>query len=497
MSVISFSDWKKKRSKEEAYTSAGNLREDVSLKEAYGFDLCTFIIEEINSGDADPGYIAMLWDDLHALVQSLPHEHAYHYFQAFISFRERDKQSCLLSLDLFFESERQLNSQIAQTDWWIEHFLWIFIPPYPGFYDACSELFLRHWPSCAMTWICKALEQNEQEPSSIDLTLKYLHLALQSEPDNTLAYYLLGMLYFDHQQWQNALINFKKAYLSDLYSNDPSFLFDFAWAAEKSGNFSQAITCYQQCIELDETYPCALNNLGCLQMRNGQNEEAFQTFSRAITLARTSEDLSFDVSMPIRNALTALERQKKWADAIAFVKRHNDFFESTAPTEIERLTLLEKTVNYLSPDVQQQLPNIFLQDVDSELGKQLTDQIIHEIKNNKQLFHRNLAIYEDEHGYGQQYYLLHAGVLDLLCYDTNDQTLLIIHAVDCLSSEADITPLLKQVQIVQQKLAKPNQSVLGILVCTDVHPLIKPLLHFDPFSRLEIYQFRPRFERFE
>lgn len=487
MSVISFDDWKKKRTQRAAFTTSGALREDVSLKEAYGFDLCSFIVEEIGSSDTDPSYLATLWDDLLLLVDSLPHEHAYHYFQAFIAFRERDTVQFKRSFDLFLHSESQLYPQMTDIDWWVEHFLWIFTPPYTGFYDTCSDLFLRHWPSCAMVWICKALEQNEQESSTMDLSLKYLHLALQAEPANSLALYLLGSLYFEHRQWQNAYINFQKAFNSDLYNSDASFLFDLAWSAEKSRDLKKAALYYQQCIDAEETYPCALNNLGCLQLHNGENAEAFQLFSRAIAL-------SIDGNMPVYNALTALERQEKWPEAVAFIKRHEKFFERSIDTEIERLNLLEKTMELFPPEFRKQLPTVQLRETDSDIAERISDQIHDEISADKTIFNRKLSIYCDQSGYGRNYYLLNAGKIDLLCQDMDDHTLVVIQTIDLLMGESDMVSLSHQVQIVQQKLAKPNQSVIGIIVCTEVHPLIKPLLEHEPFSRLLIYRFHTLFD---
>lgn len=487
MSVISFDDWKKKRAQRDTFTTSGDLREDISLKEAYGFDLCSFIIEEIGSGDADPSYLATLWDDLLLLIESLPHEHAYHYFQAFIAFRERETDQFKHSFDLFLQSESQLHPQIPDIDWWVEHFLWIFIPPYPKFYDTCSDLFLHYWPSCAMVWICKALEQNEQTTASMDLSLKYLHLALLAEPENSLAHYLLGSLYFENKQWQNAYINFQKASSSELYNSDASFLFDLAWSAEKSHDIEKALLYYQQCIDAEETYPCALNNLGCLKMYRGENEEAFHIFSHAIAL-------SIDGNMPVYNALTALERQEKWPEAIAFIKRYKDFFETNMDTEIERLTLLQKTIELFPPEFRKQLPSIQLRDPNSDSATRIADQIHDEITANKPMFNRNLAVYHDQNGYGRNYYLLNAGKIDLLCYDIDDQTLLVIRTIDLLLGESDMIDIAQQVKIVQQKLAKPNQAVIGLIVCMDVHPLIEPLLQHDPFSRLLIYRFHAQFD---
>ena len=481
MSVISFEDWKKERERRSAYTSGGHLREDVWLKEAYGFDLCSFIAEEANNANMDADYTATLWQDLDALIASLPHEHGYHYFIAFKAFLARQFDDFYASFDRFLQSERALHEAAASSDWWVEHFLWIFLPPFPGFYAQCSQLFDKHWPLCAMSWICKALEQNELEQENIDISLEFLHMALKSESDNFLACYVIASLYFDQKQWQNAFLFFEKAAASELYREDASFLFDCAWSAEKSGQFSAACAYYESCIALDETYPCALNNLGCLQMHNGQNEQAFHTFMRAI-------DLSLDASLPYRNALSALEQQEKYREAIDFVSAHADHFGPGYQMEIDRLTILQETVPLLSPELRAQLPSLALHAVDFAARKRLAALIADEIQHGSPLFGHPMDIYQDENGYGVQYFLLGAGQIDILGVSPDQQHLYVVSVVDSIMAETDLLRIFQQVKLVQEGIATENQHVTGYIICRQVHPIVQIMLQQSPFDALQVFQ---------
>ena len=481
MSVISFEDWKKERERRSAYTSGGHLREDVSLKEAYGFDLCSFIAEEMNSANTDTEYTATLWQDLDALIASLPHEHGYHYFLAFKAFFAHQHDEFYVSFDRFLSSEQALHPTILPSDWWVEHYLWIFLPPFPGFYAHCSQLFDAHWPLCAMAWICKALEQNELEQENIDISLEFLHMALKSEPDNFLACYLIASLYFDQKQWQNAFIYFEKAAASELYQEDASFLFDCAWAAEKSNRFASACTYYESCIALDETYPCALNNLGCLQMHDGQNEQAFRTFMRAI-------DLSLDASLPYRNALSALEQQEKYSEAIDFILAHSDHFGSAYQAEIDRLAILKETLPLLSPELRAQLPTLALHSIDFVARKRLAAVMADEIQSGHAIFGHPMDIYQDENGFGAQYFLLGAGQIDILGIAPDQQTLYVISVVDSIVTESDLLRIFQQVKLVQENIATKNQQVIGYMVCRQVHPIVQLMLRQPPFDSLLLFQ---------
>jgi hypothetical protein len=153
MSIVSFDDWKKKKQRGCAYNARGGLRDDVAAREEEGYDLCVFLSEERNAPDADPARIEQLLQQLKALTETLPREHAYHYFMAFLAFWEGNEQEFFNQFDQYLESEKRLYGKLANCDWWIDCFVWVFTPAFPGMYGRVAELFFKYWPLCSMGWV--------------------------------------------------------------------------------------------------------------------------------------------------------------------------------------------------------------------------------------------------------------------------------------------------------------------------------------------------------
>lgn len=468
MSIVSFEDWKKKKQHSAAYNSRGGLREDIALKEEYGYDLCVFLSDERNSENSDPARIEQLWQDLHTLMESLPHEHAYHYFKAFEAFWAADEVEFSTHFDRYLASEKQLYGDVSDADWWIDTFIWVFTPAFPGMYERAARLFFKHWPLCAMGFVCNALEYSTAEDeTSMELELRLLMLALERDPKCYLAHYVAATVYVDLRLWRSALHYFELAAESAMYSQDPSFYYDYARAAERAGKSALAIDLYTSCLLLEETFPYAATGLGTLYLHLGRYEEALTQFSRAISL-------NVDGDYPYRGTVFALGMLGRYDEAARFLQTHIASGHIPPQQSIVAALLKSISAKTLPPDALQSL--IRLPGDSAEPGNAglpslldkytLCDELERRILTEGALFGRKLTLLEDKGGYGREYWLSEAGLIDLLC--RTREGYLVVSVLPCACRGEDLQLLNHQVQCVKKKLANRFQKVAGVLVCTGV-----------------------------
>lgn len=489
MSVVSFDEWKKRK----AVNSRG-LREDIALKEQYGYDLCVYISEERSQPTPDASHLEQLWVDLRTLIASLPHEHAYHYFKAFEAFCEGNEDDCISRFDQFLESEKRLFGDIAGSDWWIDSFIWVFTPPFAGMYGRCGELFFKHWPLCAMGWICEALELAEADEENLEAELDLLMMSIQADPKCFLAYFLIATIFFDMRQWKSALPYFEKASESTMYSADPNFYFDYAWTADKAQKYDLALGLYNTCLALDERFPCGVNNLGCVYLRMGKYEDALREFNRAISL-------SVDGALPYRNAVAALEKLGRFGEAARFIEQHMTTRKlgKRYSIELDRLNALSETAKSGKPAVPV-APTLSLEteaprkegDQDDDLRhskRMLEDEIERRIERGETVFGRQLKVFEGANGYGRQYHIPGAGRVDLLCVDEENHCLCVIALYSGDADELALLRMWQQIQVVRKNVATRWQKVVGLLCCADASEQMLSLHKTLAFEDVRIFRY--------
>ncbi len=461
MTVVSFDEWKKKKQRGSAYNARGGLRDDVAQKEELGYDLCVFLTEERTAPDPNFERMNALWEDFHKLLGQLPHEHAYYYLLAYEAYCKGDLEDFAAQFDLYLESEKRLYGEVAGCDWWIDCFVWTFTPSFPGMYAKVAELFFKHWPLCAMGWVCEALEIADSQDGDIERELDLLTLAMTADPTCYLAHYLTAMAFYDMRLWRSALPYFERAAGSAMYSADPAFYFDYAWTADKAGKTELASGLYSSCVLLDETYPCAVNNLGCMLLRLDKPDEAFAQFNRAITL-------NLDGSLPYQNAVAALERMGHYAECEQFIadQVEKGRLNQSYLMEIPRLrkaaeggeVLLGADRIWLSGGKNSEVA------VDKRL---ILDELERRVQQTGELFGRKATVYDDESDYGREFFLMGGGRVDLLLRSGRDY---IVVAVARGKGDGVLTvaKLAQQVALVKSQLAKRLQKVSGVLVANAI-----------------------------
>ena len=482
MSVISFDDWTKRKSASQAFTQRGALREDVALKEEYGYDLCVFIAEERMAPNCDLKRIEQLRSDLSALLEELPHEHAYHYFTAFTAFLDEDFEGYVKAFDKYLESEKQLYDDVAPCDWWIDSFMWVFMPPMQGMYGKTAELFFKYWPLCSIGLVLEALEMGEGDNENLDDQLDMVMLAITADEKCYLAYYVAATIYSDMQMWKSALPYFEKAADSEMYSNDPSFYFDYAWAAQKAKANQLSIDMYNSAVLLDETFPCALNNMGCVYIAMGDYDSALSQFYRAISL-------EIDGNLPHKNVVVALEKAGRLEQCIKFINQNAEALGLRYELEATRLQTLVDSGETLTvaEDVVSAGERSGI--MDAMFNKWLMqNRMDGAISGGAEMFGRKLRVHSDEHGYGMSYYITGGGRIDLLCRDEKDNYVVIAICSESATERA-VGQLCTQIDCVNSQLAKGFEKVSGVLCCQSARSEAKLLAGLIPGKSIEIYEF--------
>jgi len=121
------------------------------------------------------------------------------------------------------------------------------------------------------------IKKSYQESEKILLEL------INTNNDDYLSYYNLGILKFEKKDYNLALNFFKKA--SDIKINFCNAYHQIALTYEKLGNFDEAIKNYNIAISLNtEKLNLSWNNLGAIYLKFKKFEEAFKCFKEAISL---------------------------------------------------------------------------------------------------------------------------------------------------------------------------------------------------------------------
>ncbi|MBL4653846.1 MAG: hypothetical protein JKY53_13430, partial [Flavobacteriales bacterium] len=173
----------------------------------------------------------------------------------------------------------------------------------------------------------------------------YLQLTLNSPDDTTQSQELINF-YREYNLWREL------DYAADLLlrnNNEDSFLlYNKALAVSHLGRKSQAISIYQQMLELDEVQPEVYGNLALLLYQQGLEEQGWQTLEKALAeqpnnplirleraryllatndLARASQEIDFALNSDLQSGdlfLTASKvhsAQNEWAIALDYSEK--------------------------------------------------------------------------------------------------------------------------------------------------------------------------------
>jgi len=119
--------------------------------------------------------------------------------------------------------------------------------------------------------------------NNYDVAIQYIRKALQFSPSDPDAYYDLGNALHEKGELDEAITYYQKA-----LHFDPNFIEAYnnlGFALQDKGQLDEAITCYQKALQLNPNYTQAYNNLGyAFYLKQGQLDEAITCYQKALQL---------------------------------------------------------------------------------------------------------------------------------------------------------------------------------------------------------------------
>ena len=144
----------------------------------------------------------------------------------------------------------------------------------------------------------------EQKNANIPLS----HQAIQLLPDDSKAYYDLGVEQYDQGNLEEAIANFQKAIkINPSYAQAYGYL---GFVLGQQGEWEEAIANLQRAIELEPNFAEAYTYLGIILDEQGEWEEAIANYQQAI-------ELDPDYAQAYHHLGIALGQQWKFHEAIA------------------------------------------------------------------------------------------------------------------------------------------------------------------------------------
>ena len=178
-----------------------------------------------------------------------------------------------------------------------------------------------------------------------DLALNDLDKLPKNEIRNFEYYYLKGFSYLNLNKIDNAIKNFSLS----IKSNEDNILSYFyrAIAYFKKNDFKNSKSDYEKAISLKPNMPELYNNLGSVNYKNGENEEAIKNFTHALRLNQNQKSSI----LGLLNVLTQTENVKDNSSNLIFV--HNklneiDFnYSENEVIEDKNIKKILSKINYL------------------------------------------------------------------------------------------------------------------------------------------------------
>jgi len=216
--------------------------------------------------------------------------------------------------------------------------------------DSVIDL-LRHGNLQKAKVMCKKiLKRNPNQPDALhllgmiyseageyDQAVTYIHKALQADPHFAEAYNNLGNIFQKTKRLEKALENYQKA-----VSLNPTLsetCFNMGIVLQDLGKTDEAIASYHKVIELRPDHFGAYNNIGLALQKEGKTEEAISCYLKAIKKHPKFADAHNNLANTLKNKGQRAEAKASYQQAIAL---NPDFAEA-----FNNLGILLKEEGYL------------------------------------------------------------------------------------------------------------------------------------------------------
>jgi len=153
-----------------------------------------------------------------------------------------------------------------------------------------------------------------------DKAISHFKYALELKPDFSPARNNLGAAHMEKENWEAAIECFK-AVKDDLLYATPHFpLTNLGFIAFHRGNYNQAVSYYQEALDLMPGFPKALHGLGQLYMETGKYDKAVKVLEKAVDKAPEEARIHLELGKAYRNIHEYNKAYKTFKKAAAMGK---------------------------------------------------------------------------------------------------------------------------------------------------------------------------------
>ncbi len=187
-------------------------------------------------------------------------------------------------------------------------------------YDRLSSAALKNRERSRRTsayfWEVKDLLEHDQ----LEEAETKLHEILELEPQNDLAYYRLGQIFYLRHEYERALESVRVALGQKEF--EPAYYMLEAMCLERLERDPEAATAYERLVSLVD-YPDAYLALGRLELRRGNVSKAVAELRRAVALEPRNPELRLALAEALEKAGNLAESRKQRTQAEALQGKSN------------------------------------------------------------------------------------------------------------------------------------------------------------------------------
>ena len=418
--------------------------------------------------------------------------------------RLKVKDNRLLMMGAFFKNDEkrlykyfdqyvdQIRRDLGESPLNEEAFVQLLSEPlknaFPGFWTHAKEKTVGLWENDGTNELCQ-LMTDVYERASDDAAADKLTAYIQKYPSIIAAREYLGLIYTNAKMWNNAIASLESVEKPNIFApNMAEYYFTLAWCYGKIRDYKNEESYYRKCLEENEYYAFAMNNLGYCLYKQKRFVEASAILKQCVEEER---DQPLSASNYVKT-LIGLGRNK---DAKTFIKQSKCKLPKQLIDKVKRLPATNKRLSTKAPDIPTDEPdeaNIAQEPVLLVKGQQfsneklLEEELTHRIESGISVFGKQLKVYKRKGEYGRQY-IIPIGRLDLLCEDSNGELYVIELKKDSGYSDA-YKQTAKYLDWFQNSNRFKNTKVNGIICLNNPSQELINRVHEDERIRLFEYQ---------
>ncbi len=431
------------------------------------------------------------------LIKDVSNKEDY-FYKSYLAFLNNDRRKTISLIKKYIlNSNKELDSTM---------FYYLFPFPfgeaYDGFYNAVAESIKKidaNSPAVKVAYAYSNLYKKDN-----DKALNYFGQALSIDEDYWLASLKMGDIYNDEEMWRSAIKSYNRALNYSTPKNYFDVYFNLGWAYGKIKDYKNEEKAYRKCLELNENYKNAWNNLGYSLYKQRKYEEALEIFNKSL-------EKGLDGKYPVHNKIKTLRRLNRYEEALEFIKYCKEkglltknytknVKEIKAKIEDRRnkskknnkdLTDLDNNDSVEEIEIQTPKNNSNKMKISSE--KILEDLLEDKILKDQKVFGKRLEMYEDENYYGRQLVAGNYGRIDLLVKNKNSKDIVVIELKKGKSDDAVVGQISRYISWVNNKIAKKNQKVKGIICVYESSKVLD--MSVENIPNIEVYEYGLNFNK--